>query len=167
VAIGGGGTSFNDLGKRSTGSFEFDPGYLAEASLGYDLGNLRVEGEAHYLATEIDQFSMGATTLNSTGDLQAGGGMLNLYYDFENHSPYTPYVGGGAGLEYVEIDDIIVGGVGLGGRRGAVLGWQASGGFSYRINRGYGVGLGYRFTVFEGEIDTEAHRILLSARRYF
>jgi len=47
------------------------------------------------------------------------------------------------------------------------LSWQVSGGINYRINRDVGVGLGYRFTAYEGEFDTQSHRIIFSAQRYF
>ena len=96
---------------------EHDTGYKFGGVLGYHLdSNIRIEGELFLARAEIAQITNTAIALpgplsavpiadvplNPTGTAEQFGAMLNIWYDFEMDSDWTPYVG--AGLGFIRID---------------------------------------------------------------
>jgi outer membrane protein OmpA-like peptidoglycan-associated protein len=80
---------------------EFDLGWLALGSLGYEFGHgLRSEIEFGYRANDLDKIG-GA---GASGDVTVWSGMLNLIYDFDVDWPVKPYIGGGLGAGKVKAD---------------------------------------------------------------
>jgi opacity protein-like surface antigen len=95
--------------------------------------------------------------------------MLNLYYDFRNSTPFTPYVGGGVGLAFIQAwgaaevntwDNTGGGGapmssdVSLGAKHQTNFAWQVGVGCSYDFNDYVALDLGYRFMGL-GNVETQ------------
>ena len=98
---------------------EHDTGYKFGGVLGYHLDSaIRIEGELFLARAEIDQITNTAVTipgvplgnlevpLDPTGTAEQFGAMLNLWYDIETGSDWTPYVGAGLGLIRVDQGDL-------------------------------------------------------------
>lgn len=90
-----------------------DNGWAAGGAMGYDFGRPRVEAEVTYRRNEADQLSDPvAGTFDLNGNYSSLALMLNVLYDFENSSRFTPYIGVGAGAAWVYANDIAVKGFG-------------------------------------------------------
>ena len=105
----------HQLSIGATVKSEHDTGYKFGGVLGYHLDSgIRIEGELFLARANIGQItntdiSVGpqsiaglAVPLDPTGTAEQFGAMLNLWYDFETGSDWTPYVG--AGLGFIRID---------------------------------------------------------------
>lgn len=110
IALGT-GANFTTDGDVSVGAasseVEHDTGYLFSAALGYApatdmtfIQNTRWEVEYLYRSTDLN--SIGGTSV--TGTVDSNSLFANLYYDFNNSSRWTPYVGAGFGITNVEAD---------------------------------------------------------------
>ena len=117
-SAGVGTTSINDLeGKLSstiTNTTEVDNGLKYSAGIGYDFGKFRAELNYRKDALDPSKFS---TTVSGTktaysvkGDVNATTIATNIFYDFENDSKFTPYVGAGVGATKVELDPFVIDG---------------------------------------------------------
>ena len=113
-------------GSGSGWKTDYDPamGALAGAAVGYRLGGplggrLRIEAEWFHRASEYDQTSPVASATGDSfakldgeiqlaedriGDVSSHNFFANVYVDFPNNGPWTPYVGAGGGLGLTEID---------------------------------------------------------------
>ncbi len=87
------------------------------------------------------------TAARSTATLASTVGLANLYYDFRDREHFAPYLGGGIGWSYNEMD----------GQTGAAssdesfeLALAAMAGFSYRLDDGWLFDAGYRFLYLGG-----------------
>lgn len=100
---------------------EHDTGYKLGGVLGYHLDSgIRIEGELFLARAEIAQITnteislpgplssvpIGDVPLNPTGTAEQFGAMLNLWYDIETDSDWTPYVGAGLGLIRIDQGDL-------------------------------------------------------------
>lgn len=139
-------------------------GYVPPTTMAF-FNNTRWELEFAYRANDND---------NVDGDISSLNYYANLYYDFNNDSPWTPYVGAGIGLTNVDYDTLAVNG------DDTVLGWQLLAGLSYAPTTLPNTfwSLGYRYqTTFDdpsftsgasqGEVEVENHGVELGARFAF
>ena len=79
---------------------EFDAGVGFDLGLGYDFGNIRLE------ATWDRLTSGGATVvgLNIDSDTTVDGYLASIYYDLENSSKWTPFIGGSLGTVNADVE---------------------------------------------------------------
>lgn len=158
-----------------SGEIEYDEGFSGGAFWGYDLGTLRAEAEIRYRAADIDKFKNGGVTLSGSGDFNALSYMVNGYYDFENQSPWTPYLGVGIGAATVEYDDLSVAGFPVpGSEDDTQFAYQFILGAGYSLNQRWMFNVNYRYfgttdLEYSGgtEIEYSAHNILIGFRRNF
>ena len=147
------------------GQTDFDSGLGYSAAVGLGWGGLRMEGEASWRrsdldAIDFDQFSIPGETLDidaindnikikgtrSTLDL-----MANAWYDLDVGAGFTPYFGGGLGVQYVRYDVDLSSDAanvlsGLGSDDGDwVLAYQVGAGVGYRVMESLVVHVGYRY----------------------
>lgn len=166
-----------DLRTTALGTSEVssDTGYIVGASIGYlppttipFFNNSRWELEFSYRANDNEGAAGGdITTLNYYG---------NLFYDFNNDSPWTPYLGAGLGYTNVDFDSALIGG------DDTVLGWQLMAGLAYvptsLPNTAWSLGYRYQTTFDDarftdsvaasaGKIEIENHSVELGARFMF
>jgi opacity protein-like surface antigen len=83
---------------------EMKTGYVLSGSAGYDFGHLRLEGEIAYRENDLGKTIISNTNADSNGDVSAFAFMVNGYFDLENRTAFTPYIGAGLGYARVEID---------------------------------------------------------------
>ena len=88
-----------------TGEVKTDTGYSLSLALGYApattmtfFQNTRWELEYTYRKNDLN--SVGGVALS--GEISSNSGFFNLYYDFNNTSKWTPYIGAGVGMTNVE-----------------------------------------------------------------
>lgn len=98
-------TSFNiaDGGVIDTG---FDSGMVYGFALGYSMGSARVEGELSMRDADVSSHALngGAPLDGPTGEATSTSLFANIYYDFDNDSRVTPYIGAGVGFSAVDYE---------------------------------------------------------------
>jgi opacity protein-like surface antigen len=126
---------------------EFDTGLAFGAALGYDFNRFRVEGEISYQKNDIDKISAQGVSLVPTGDAKALSFLINGYYDFINHSAFTPYISAGLGLAQVEFNDLDIYKVGFSGSsdEDTVFAYQIGIGVGYAITEKVTIDVKYRY----------------------
>ena len=91
----------NNANHNQKEKINFDDGFVADAVLGYDFGNnIRGEFDFGYRNFDIDKIAGEKVK----GSIDSFAFMGNVYYDFNNKSKFTPFVGVGAGLAYNKVD---------------------------------------------------------------
>lgn len=84
----------------------------------------------------------------------------NVYYDFDNSSDFTPYVGGGLGMSVI-------------GEKNTNFAWNVGGGIAYDVATDWKLDLGYRYVdlgKFENrhtKASYSAHEVLMGVRYTF
>ena len=94
---------FSDNGTNGKIENKFNSG--VNLSLGYDFGNnFRTEAEAGYHAFGMKKITEGDSVISSKpkADLKVMTLMGNVYYDFNNSTRFSPYIGAGAGVSFVD-----------------------------------------------------------------
>lgn len=104
--------STSDLKGGVTGSQKYSFSSGGDIALGWqpqilklnDNGDFRVELQGGYHAFGLDRVTVGGiTNSNPHGDMKAMTLMANGYYDFHTSTPFTPFLGLGAGMAHVTI----------------------------------------------------------------
>ena len=101
---------------------DYETGFKLGAVLGYELSSsLRIEGELFFARAEVGKLTYsgitaplpapgftlpGETSIPVSGSADQLGAMVNVWYDFDTGSRWTPYVGGGLGLIRVDMGDV-------------------------------------------------------------
>ena len=148
-------------------SYGHDTGGAAVASAGYGFGNgLRVELEGNYRYNRIGR---APGSISSGGREQKYGPMVNVLFDLDIGSPYVfPYIGGGAGYQWVDRRRATTGNLALPTSTGGVFNtfgtsvssgvdssfaYQAIAGLSFPIPPVVGLSLTaeYRFFALDGD----------------
>jgi OmpA-OmpF porin, OOP family len=128
------------------GKAEYDTGFGITGALGYDFGPARIEGEVGYRSNGYDNVAAsGQEKVNVGGDVTAWDFMLNGYYDFENATAFTPYVGGGIGAAVLDSSSINAGGIIMPSGDDTVFAYQVIAGAAYTFADVWAVQLEYRF----------------------
>ena len=84
----------------------YDLGYSAGVQVGYAFGGPRVEFEYNYRNNGASTIYTTAGTQSASGSLTSNNFMVNVLYDFDTGSKWTPYVGLGLGVADVSANDI-------------------------------------------------------------
>ena len=116
---------------------EFDTGMNYGGSFGYAFENgWRVDGELMLRETDVDthNLNMGGAIAGSFGDAESMSIFANVFYDFENNTRFTPYVGMGLGTVMVDYKNFGVPGLGALDDDDDVLGYQFTAGLAIKIN---------------------------------
>lgn len=107
LSAGAGPNFRSDSGLSGAGTsphIDFEDGFAGSIALGYKIGNgLRSEIETMYLTSDVDTI---AGSSMPSGKAESVNLMLNVLYDFNINSKFTPYVGVGAGVSFVGFDGI-------------------------------------------------------------
>lgn len=100
-------TGFGTGPFNSTDNASFNTGWVAGGFIGYDFVGPRVEVEALYhdntgtASSTTPILGVGTWHTNGKVEVQQTSVMANLYYDFFANEAFTPYVGAGAGIAFV------------------------------------------------------------------
>tara|TARA_Y100001968_G_scaffold189336_1_gene173541 strand:- start:634 stop:1356 length:723 start_codon:yes stop_codon:yes gene_type:complete len=99
----------NDDWENVKAKFGTDDGGGIQVGLGYDFGNIRTDvtySQTSYDITSVEGTkaanSMTATSITGDQDADVTTLLFNAYWDFENDSKFTPYLGGGVGSADIE-----------------------------------------------------------------
>lgn len=140
-----------DFGGASAGEMSFSSEYAVSAALGYRpyytnslLDHTRWELEYTYRGQSLDSFAAtGGGGGALTGDLVGNSVMANLFFDINTGGKLTPYVGGGVGMTWWELDSQ---NLGVDGNDG-VFSYQGMVGFYYSpdLMPDTDWGIGYRY----------------------
>jgi outer membrane autotransporter protein len=110
---------------------------------------------------------------DASGDVTSLSFLANVYYDFVNSTPFTPYLTAGAGVAWLDVNDLAVAGMRVGDSDDTVFAYQFGAGVGYAINKNLTVDLKYRYFAtedpkFDG-IDAEFanHNVYLGLRYNF
>ncbi|PZP40135.1 MAG: hypothetical protein DI585_01755, partial [Pseudomonas fluorescens] len=101
---------------------EYDTGFTTGAFVGKKMGNMRAELEGIYEQSDMDG-NAGKTTFY--------GAMANGYYDFQNSTAFTPYVGAGLGYGKVRYGGFPAG---VASSSEDTLAYQGIAGVGYELN---------------------------------
>jgi opacity protein-like surface antigen len=135
---GGGGRSENRT----------DPGFIVGLAVGAEIiPNLRAELEVSYFENDVNRqnFPSGPVTFSATGHVNSVNVLANAWYDFDMGNGLTPYVGGGAGVGFVDarsrrpnpFDEFDGSDVGFA--------FQAGGGLKFAVSEMIDADVGYRY----------------------
>jgi len=123
-------------------TFDLDNGWLATAAIGRDNGKVRFEVEALYSDNDVADVVLtdGTDTLEVDGvSVSQAALFVNVLFDFDNASNWTPYVGAGVGYGATRFttdeDDEVDSG----------LAWQVKAGASYQTASNVTWDVGYRY----------------------
>jgi OmpA-OmpF porin, OOP family len=86
-----------------------DPTFIVGGAIGYNYDSpWRVEGELTYQTYDVDAIKSDDTGVfqSAAGDIDLFALGINGYYDFENDSAFTPYLGAGLGAFYAMANDV-------------------------------------------------------------
>jgi OmpA-OmpF porin, OOP family len=82
---------------------EFDAGWVGQFTLGHHFtNNIRGELELGYRSNAVDTVG----SVDADGSAHTWSLMANALYDFANTSPFTPYIGAGAGVARVDYSNV-------------------------------------------------------------
>lgn len=133
----------------------FNPGVDVGGTAGFDLGYVRLEGELSYKQGNIRRIDDQLTGINYYdihGRIGALALMGNIFFDLHNPSPITPYIGGGIGAAFLNLDNIYGTSNSTGDRvqlypsdHETNLAYQGGAGLNLAITRRISLDLGYRY----------------------
>ncbi len=164
VGLGGGGnfmqepkvattTNFGGIVNSEAVRLGFNAGYVGVGSIGYGFGNgVRVEVEGDYRYNSLNSVRMGSDKVSFSGHEDKYGAMANALFDMDIGLRWIyPYIGAGAGYQWVRLDPIL-----SAGRREGTFAYQGILGASLPIPPVVGLSatVEYRFMGLAGISET-------------
>lgn len=156
---------------------DMDHGFAGVVSFGYKYDEAwRGEFELGYRRNDVD--SVSGTSLNAGGDVDATTGMVNVLYDFENGSNFTPFLGAGIGAAHIDVDGTLGNTVSVIDDDDTVFAGQLIAGVGYKVTDSLDLTARYNFmaapdvdvTAVNGtrvESDYYNHAIMFGLRFHF
>lgn len=128
------------------GTFSTDTDFAIAGSVGYHiLPYLRIEGEIGHFGANLGSGHLVGVALSPTqASIDAMTYMVNAFYDWQNSSKFTPYVGFGIGAATVSSgtpSSYVI----QSNSSDTVFAWQAALGSSYKITDNLSGVLGWRY----------------------
>lgn len=122
-----------------------NPGYIIGGAVGVDWGNqLRTELELSYSRWTSDKAYYSSTNHTAKSDVTATYLIGNAWYDIKNGSMITPYIGGGVGVGWTNINAFQ--GTGLAAQfNSSGLAFQLGAGLRFNVSENVAIDAGYRF----------------------
>jgi len=145
-----GSTSAPNVTDTAGGLNTYHDGYEASVALGYGLSkDIRIEAEFIASKVAISTISLpglnGGNPQDASGSISSKSLMLNGYHDFDVNLPMTPYIGAGAGLTNISVNNASVPGFLGTNDKDQVLSWQFKAGLSKAISDNLDINVGYRY----------------------
>jgi opacity protein-like surface antigen len=177
--------SRNDSSTEGRFIIEFDPGSHAAAVLGYNLADAfprigigRIELEAALRRSDVDKVSFLEGPVSAGGKVRVESLMFNTFGEHRESLPWLPYVGAGAGVARLKMQNVSTLGGPVVDDDDTVFAWQAGAGLGYQAFRHLAFDLGYRYfqavhpkftdtAGFESRARYRAHSFILGARLMF
>ncbi len=148
----GGGTKFFDVDNYSQNTigggvfvgYDFYPMHQIPVRAEVEYA-IRTNSETEWDSKVIGAIPAGAASLKGQWNLQTL--FLNAYWDFHNDTAFTPYIGGGIGMGFIQ-SKYEVNAPGLSdsyNETNTVFAWNAGAGVAYAITDNLSADLAYRF----------------------
>jgi OOP family OmpA-OmpF porin len=135
-------------------------------AVGYKFNNLRLEGELAYRDNDYAETILG---FDLEGSTEITTFLANAYYDFENSSAFTPYLGFGVGAAHGSVEASAPGAAV--DESDTVFAYQLAGGVAYDLSDKFALTLDYHYldtAEFEDiEADYSAHEVRAGVRYSF
>jgi opacity protein-like surface antigen len=149
VSIFAGMSLPNDVNTTRSGSDlsqTLENSYLVGGAFGMSWNNVvRTEVELSHSHWGANSFSTDGIVNNTyNSDVSATYLMGNVWLDLKNDSAFTPYVGGGLGVAFVNFDQSLAGGHGYSGND-TVLAYQLGAGVNFALSDQLSLDVGYRY----------------------
>jgi outer membrane autotransporter protein len=105
--------SESDIADSGGDTLQYNQGAAVSFDMGYRLGIGRIEAELGYQRNGVSKYRTASGDVDATGGLTQTRALLNAYIDIPIGTSITPYVGVGAGVAQVNLNDFNVAGSGL------------------------------------------------------
>ncbi|MDF2764319.1 MAG: surface antigen msp4 family protein [Rhodospirillales bacterium] len=158
--------------------FESDTGWLVGAAVGYgfDFG-LRTEAEIAYRMNDLDEGSVAGVDFGVDGDTTALSFMGNLWFDVPVAWAVRPFIGAGAGMAQVSLNDAEAGAGEIADDSDWVFAYQLGAGLGYRLNPTLDLTAEYRYFAtddpeleafgIDADYEYASHSVLFGVRYSF
>lgn len=156
-----------------TADADLENGFVAGGAIGTHIYQdiVRAEIELSYQSFEFEDATLGnavgpggpipgSINVPLNGDISALMLLVNGWYDIHTGTPFVPYLGGGVGLGFTDVDARVQGApvnIGADGESTSFA-FQVGAGVNYELTENFAIGIGYRF---RGITDVEAEGQLL------
>lgn len=176
IAVAAGSTWLNDATLSDASDSidaEFDTGLGLAVALGHTFDAARAELEFGYRKNDIDSFGAMGYSVSASGDVTSKSVMANIYYDFAPKAQWSPFLGAGLGVSWVDVDNAAVAGIFLGDADDTVFAWQVMAGCGFKLTQSTTIDLSYRYFAtsdpdFSGvEAEYGTHNIMAGIRVAF
>jgi opacity protein-like surface antigen len=145
----------NDPSGTSDSSLvSYDTGYSVSGAVGYDFGiNVRTELEVAYRHADTNALKYAGDNVHYLSDISSVSLLANLFYDVTLPHGFTPYLGGGIGVAFVDTKQGNIYTVNRSvnqmspnaGTSDTVLAYQAGCGIAYAVTPKISLDAGYRY----------------------
>ena len=116
----------------------YNPTIAVTSAVGYAFNqNFRVDLEYGYQEADFDKVA--GVNMDGAASLTVHTALANGYYNFKNSTQITPFIGGGVGAAFLELNS-------GGSINDTVLAYQGTAGASYSVNDHLAVTGSYRYT---------------------
>ena len=166
ISVQAGGAFLQDSDAGIVDNISFDPGFYGALAVGYDFGerysHARLEAEAAYRQNHVDDVDFLGKTRGAYGRAYTASFLLNAYYEYQNPTPVKPFIMGGFGFAWGEIEKLkSVGDVTIIDDDDFQFAYQGGAGVSFDINPSFALDVGYKFFTttdfqFKNEIGQDA-----------
>jgi len=180
VGAGLGGTMGQDpimhvpAGQHSARDEDINLAVLASGGFAWNNG-IRLEGEYFHNQVNINNVD---SRPNPAGHVLNNDLFANVLYDFKNSSRYTPYIGAGAGPDWVDVSNLGANGVGHLKGDTLVAAYQGIAGVSAQLDQNWAVTADYRYvasfdpkvgdtTGGQGRTENASHNLIVGVRYSF
>ena len=156
----------NDAGPVS--DMDFDTGIASAVAIGLDHGwryaHARSELEFAYHQSDVDGGSLSGLKVTD-GEVEALSLLLNLFYTIETGYSITPYIMGGLGVAFLDIDNVTIAGTSFIEDSEFALAYQTGVGLDLPLTDSLSLDLSYRYF---GTADKEfENNTVSSSTKYF
>ncbi len=148
LGLHGGATLLDDAeltGSTNPVSVDFDLGYSAALSLGYELTEGRLELETAYQTTDIEGIEIVGMSFDPGGSVSAASAMFNSYADYDLAGPWAAHFMVGLGASRVALDQDLSLGLDFSKDDDIVFAYQSGLGLSYDVARSFVLDASYRY----------------------
>jgi OOP family OmpA-OmpF porin len=142
---------------HTSGNLQWNPGFTATGGAGYGFGDgIRIELDADLTQNSANKMDGIQGDTNVSGNERNYGALVNVFYDFPVSWPVTPYVGAGAGIQFVDYHPFV------GNSTARVFGTKS--GFAYDLI----AGVSYAISAVPGLALTAEYRFMqIPGNRYY
>ena len=143
---------YDSSGATGPWQISYDTGYSVNGAVGYEFGaNVRTEFEAAYRHADTNSLTPLGGGFHYKSDISLASLLANFFYDVKLSHGFTPYLGGGLGVAFVDIKkgNVIVvsplGGYNTSNSSDTVFAYQIGAGVTYALTPKVSLDAGYRY----------------------